>query len=233
MSCLVVYLASPNTQQQAEHVSDMPVLLSYACYSNWLDKGYQQSFGRILIDSGAYSEMNSGKKVDVVKYAEWARSWGVTVDAWAGLDDIRGDWRRSMENYKHGGFPTIHDSDPPELLADLVQLSVERGNWLGIGLLPPREGKERFVRWVCDNVPESLHLHGWALRRYTHVRRLDSVDSTNWWRDAMAIRQALPWLTYGEALEIVVKRYQRETRVVREAPPEKVPHPQFDFQEAV
>jgi hypothetical protein len=30
----------------------------------------------------------------------------------------------------------------------------------------------------------------------------------------MMIRQKLPWLTYGEALEIVVKRYQRETRAI-------------------
>jgi hypothetical protein len=42
------------------------------------------------------------------------------------------------------------------------------------------------------------------------------VDSTNWWRDAMQIRRDLPWLTYGEALELVIKRYKRETRVFRE-----------------
>ena len=46
------------------------------------------------------------------------------------------------------------------------------------------------------------------------MRRLDSVDSTNWWRDGMAVRQSLPWLTYGECLAIVVKRYQREARLV-------------------
>ena len=49
-----VYLASPNNQLQASHLADMPVLLSYALYSPFLDR-YQQSFGRILIDSGAYS----------------------------------------------------------------------------------------------------------------------------------------------------------------------------------
>ena len=36
---LTVYLASPNTQQQAEHASGMPVLLSYAIYAPWLCKG--------------------------------------------------------------------------------------------------------------------------------------------------------------------------------------------------
>lgn len=123
-----------------------------------------------------------------------------------------------MKNYEAmpNGFPTIHDTDPPELLKDLVPLALARGGWLGLGLKPPRHGKERFVRWVCDNVPEDIHIHGWALRAYSHVRRIDSMDSTNWWRDAMKIRRDLPWLTYGESLEIIVKRYQRENRMFRE-----------------
>lgn len=216
---MIVYLASPNTQQQAEHVCDMPVLLSFAIYANWLDK-YQASFGRILIDSGAYSEMNTGKVVDGHEYKDWWQRWIGHADAIAGLDDIRGDWRRSLKNYElFGGFPTIHDTDPKELLPELIDISREQGsNWLGLGLMPPRDGKEEFVRWVCDNVPEDIHIHGWACRAYTHVRRLDSVDSTNWWRDAMALRAraGLDFLTYGECLEIVVKRYLRWKRVIKD-----------------
>jgi hypothetical protein len=214
-----VYLASPNTQQQAEHVADMPVLLSFAIYAKWLDQ-YQATFSRILIDSGAFSEMNTGKVVDGLAYKDWWQRWVGHADAIAGLDDIRGDWRRSLSNYeKFGGFPTIHDTDPKEILDDLIAISREQGNnWLGIGLMPPRDGKEDFVRWVCDNVPEDIHIHGWALRAYTHVRRLDSVDSTNWWRDAMALRAraGLDFLTYGECLEIVVKRYKRWNRVIKD-----------------
>jgi hypothetical protein len=212
-----VYLASPNTQQQAEHAAEMAVLFSFACYSPWLDK-YQQSFRRVLIDSGAYSAFTTGKPVDIVAYGEWAARWVGHADAIAGLDDISGDWRKSLANYEAMplGFPTIHDSDPPELLRDLVQLARERGNWIGIGLTPPRQGKERFVRWACDNLPEDMHVHGWALRAYSHVRRIDSMDSTNWWRDAMQLRRDLPWLTYGETLELVIKRYQREQRIFRE-----------------
>lgn len=215
---MIVYLASPNTQQQAEHVADMPVLLSFACYSDWISKGYQQSFSRILIDSGAYSEFNSGEKIDIDDYSSWASMWIGHADAIAGLDDIGGDWRKSLRNYEQFpvGFPTFHESDPPELLDDLVQISTERNQWLGVGLIPPREGKESFIRSVVDRVPESIHLHGWALRRYTHIRRLDSVDSTNWWRDAMKLRTVpdLQHLTYGECLEIVVKRYKRWERSV-------------------
>lgn len=210
----MIYLASPGNQQQAEHVAGMPVLLSFALYDPFLDK-YQHTFRRILIDSGAYSAFNSGQKIDVSAYADWSRRWDGHADAVAGLDDIAGDWRQSLKNYDAmgNGFPTMHDTDPPELLKDLIPIAQARGGWLGVGLKPPRQGKERFVRWVCDNVPEDLHIHGWALRAYSHVRRIDSMDSTNWWRDAFKIRRDLPWLTYGESLEIVVKRYQRERRI--------------------
>lgn len=212
---MTVYLSSPCTQQQAEHVSEMPVLLSFATYRPWLDR-YQPSFSRILIDSGAYSELNSGKKIDLAQYADWCAKWVPHADAIAGLDDISGDWRRSMSNYEQFplGFPTIHDTDPPELLKDLVAIALERNGWLGLGLKPPRGNKEEFVRWVCDNVPPSIHLHGWALRAYSHVRRIDSFDSTNWFRDAMDLRvkPLTRHLTYGECLEIIVKRYKRESR---------------------
>lgn len=222
---MIVYLASPNTQQQAQAVAGMPVLLSYAIYSPWMNKGYQQSFSRILIDSGAFSEYSSGVKVDLAAYADWARPWLVTADAVAGLDDIRGDWRRSLRNYEAfpEGFPTYHESDPPELLDDLIQLSLERSRWLGVGLLPPREDKERWVRSTLDRIPDGIHVHGWAMRAYTHCRRFDSVDSTNWWRDAMQVRtlKELQHLNYGECLEIVVKRYQRWKRTIVDPAPEE------------
>ena len=211
-----VYLASPNTQQQAEHACGMPVLLSFACWSPWMDR-YQSTFDRILIDSGAYSELNSGAKIDGIAYRDWAQRWDGHADAIAGLDDISGDWRRSLKNYEaFGGFPTMHDTDPPELLKDLIPIARDRGGWIGIGLKPPRHGKESWIRSVCDEIPEDIHIHGWALRSYTQIRRLDSVDSTNWWRDAMKLRTLADTshLTYGECLEIVVKRYKRWGRQI-------------------
>ena len=126
-----VYLASPNTQQQAEHVADMPVLLSYASYSPWLDR-YQQTFRRILIDSGAYSELTGAAKVDIGAYREWSQRWSGHADAVAGLDDISGDWKRSMRNYEQipWAFPSMHEADPPELLRDLIPLAMEQGRWI-------------------------------------------------------------------------------------------------------
>lgn len=211
-----MYFGSPASALQADAVRDQPVLLSYACLPKWREvEKWAPSFGRLLIDSGAYSELRSGVEIDIDAYIEWAHSYD-WADAFAGLDDIRGDWRRSLKNYAKGGFPTIHDTDPPELLDDLVQIARERGNWLGIGLMPPRVGREEWLRTTLARIPKDIHVHGFALRAYRHLARIDSFDSTNWWRDAQRILKQLPWLTMAEALEIVLKRYRREVRVTAE-----------------
>ena len=185
-----IYLASPNNQMQAASARDMPVLLSYAMRKTtgkWIER-YIPSFSHLLIDSGAYSELTTGQKIDGHAYVDWVDKWCVMADAVAGLDDISGDWKRSLRNYEQfGGFPTYHDTDPPELLDDLLPIAYERGNWLGIGLLPPRTGREEWLLRTLDRIPNDIHLHGWALRRYAHLRRFDSMDSTNWWRDALQL----------------------------------------------
>lgn len=100
----------------ADYLKDMPVLLSFACYSNWLDS-YQHSFGRILIDSGAFSELNSGKKIDGGAYKDfWGRFQGI-ADAVAGLDDIKGDWRKSLENYEKWGGLSDNPRQRPSRIA--------------------------------------------------------------------------------------------------------------------
>ena len=210
-----IFLASPNSQMQAASVCDMPVLLSYAMRKTtgkWIER-YITSFSHLLIDSGANSELTTGQKIDGQAYVDWADKWRVMADAVAGLDDISGDWQRSLRNYEQfGGFPTYHDTDPPELLDDLLPIAFERGNWLGIGLLPPRTNREDWLIRTLDRIPSHVHLHGWALRRYAHLRRFNSMDSTNWWRDALQLSSVkeIEHLTPAECLDIIVKRYKRQ-----------------------
>lgn len=214
---MTVYLASPNTQQQAEHCSGMAVLLSFALFKPWLWQ-YQPTFERVLIDSGAFSVLQGGDEIDIEAFKDFGELWREHAEAIAGIDDIRGDFKKSMANYQaiEFAFPTWHDSDPPEALPELIAMAQERKTWLGIGLLPPRHGKEKVIRAALEQIPDNIHVHGWALRAYTHIRRIDSVDSTNWWRDAMKLRQSLPWLTYGECLDLMVRKYQRWNRTIRE-----------------
>lgn len=169
-----------------------------------------KAFGSLLLDSGAFSELNSGVKIDLCAYVDWVAQWPWAI-AWAGLDDISGDWRRSMRNYEAGGFPTFHDTDPDELLDDLIPLARERGGWLGIGLRPPRTGRTDWIRRTLERVPSDIHIHGWAMGRYVKEHsRFDSWDSTHAWMEWMKIRQALgPWLTNSEAMELAILKVQR------------------------
>jgi hypothetical protein len=217
---MTFYLGSPGNQMHAAYLEGMPTLVSFAIYAKWLD-AYVPSFSRVLIDSGAFTEFNSGKPVDGPAYREWCQRWeGVAhIDAVAGLDDIRGDWRKSLRNYEaFGGFPTMHESDPPELLADLIPIARERGNWIGVGLIPPRGGKWLWVRETLAAIPPDLHVHVWAGGEYSGHSRVNSVDSTNWFRDAWMYRNQMPFLTPAECVEIVVKRYQRSSRKITAEP---------------
>lgn len=208
-----VYFSSPNSQLQAHIVNGHSVLLSYAiCKSSKWIMDYVSSFDRLLIDSGAFTEMTQGKSLSVEEYADWAQQFTSKADAIAGLDDIGGDWRRSMSNYERfpQGFPTFHDTDPPELLDELICMAQERpSKWIGLGLKPPRKGKRDWVYSAIEKIPSNLHIHGWALREHPHSR-MASSDSTNWWRDGFRYKKMLPFLSYAECLELVIKRYQRE-----------------------
>lgn len=213
---MTAYLSSPGNQMHAHFCAGQPVLVSFALWSDWM-RHYLPSYGRLLIDSGAYSELTGNAKVDLGAYAEFAAEFTHWADAWAGLDDIGGDWRRSLKNYEAGGFPTIHEADPIELLDDLIPMARERGGWIGLGLTPPRTGKEATVRRILGRIPNDLHVHGWACQAYAHLPRFDSFDSTNWFRDSWKVKNQLPHLTPAECIEIIVKRYERAGRMLERA----------------
>lgn len=210
------YLGTPGSVAQAQVVVDaqMPVLVSFGAASPWIYRNYMAAFTHgLLIDSGAYSELTGAAKVDLGAYREHVAQYHDVADACAGLDDIRGDWRRSLANYEAipETFPTFHDTDPPELLADLIVMAQGRNGWLGLGVLPPRGGKSGWLLDTLARIPDDIHVHGWALGAYRQHRRLNSVDSTNWFRDALQMNALteLRHLTPVEALRIVVLRYQR------------------------
>lgn len=212
---MTFYLSSPGSQMHAHLAAGMPVLESFATWAEW-KADYAPSYRRLLIDSGAYSKLTGNAKIDLAAYVDFSARFP-WADAWAGLDDISGDWRRSLKNYEAGGFPTIHEADPIELLDELVPMARERGGWIGLGLTPPRGGKEATVRGILERIPDDLHVHGWACGGYAHLSRIDSFDSTNVWFDAMKLAKSLHWLTMAECVEIVMKRYQRVPRKVERA----------------
>lgn len=179
----------------------------------------------MLIDSGAFSEFTSGVAIDLDHYAAWAESWHQRADAIAGLDDLRGDWRRSLKNYERfpHGFPTYHFTDPDALLPDLVALCQARRHWLGFSTNYPGV-TEVWVRSMLDRLPPDLHVHAFAGGRWTWLERIDSADSRAWTfylNDLKATRWARH-LSHAERLDIIMKWYRRypRRRSFRGSPPE-------------
>lgn len=215
---MTVYLSSPTTQLQCSLLRDMPVLISFATWSPMINL-YQSSFSQILIDSGAFSEFKSGKAIDLDEYRDWSEQWRERADAIAGLDNISGDYRISLKNYARipWSFPTFHYSDPPELLNELTAIALERDNWLGIGLVPPVHAKRNFLERTLDEIPASIKAHVFSGREYAYLARIDSTDSTNWWRSAARLMANADTrhLTPAECMDIVVKRHQRWKRTLK------------------
>lgn len=206
-----VYVSSPSNQLQCHALNGLPALISFACEFKFMNTGgYAASFSRLLLDSGAYSEFTTGKPIDIKAYVDWVQQYP-WADAWAGLDSIDGNWKRSLKNYEHGGFPTFHDTDPDWLLDELIPMARERGHWIGVGLKPPRTNREPWLRRTLDRIPDDLHVHGWALGRYLHLP-FDSWDSTHAWREYGKLKQAHPWLTNAECIDLAVLKMQRMAR---------------------
>ena len=204
------YLASPGRPLQLEACVGRNVLMSFTARPKnlWHWAG---AFKSLILDSGAFSAYNSGQEVVLEEYREWALQYKDVAAAIAGLDDIGGDWRQSMDNYEAfpEGFPTFHDSDPYDLLDDLICMARERGGYLGLGLTLPRKGKRAWVVETLDRIPNDIVVHGFALAEYAKVGGFDSFDSTGWMRYAHGLKAQLFWLTEYECVEIAIKWYER------------------------
>lgn len=210
---------------QAHAANGMDVLLSFPIVksNHWIER-YIPSFRAVLFDSGAFSELNSGKQVCIREYSDFKYRMQEQIGnvvAWACLDDISGDWKKGIANWRAmpGTFPVFHDTDPPELLSDMLSECARRScTWIGLGMKPPRRS-EHWLRQTLDRIERfdaSMHVHCFAMGKFAPTVNTypgtKSIDSTNWFRDVLKYAESplTRHLTPAEQLEIIVKRYQRK-----------------------
>lgn len=225
---LTTYLSSPNTQHQAHAARGMPVLLSFGVWNGggWMER-YVSSFDRVLVDSGAFSVLSSGKVIDLGAYAEFSKRMLQlpNVDAAACLDDIDGDWKKGLDNWDKAPwtFACYHDTDPENALDEILDRLQDhsRPQWIGLGMKPPRKSRGWLIKTLrkIEHRSPHIHIHGFAMRSFLDILleyngRSLSVDSTNWLLDVRKLLDCslTKHLTPAEALDIVVKRYQRDKR---------------------
>ena len=220
-----IYLASPTTQLQAEMMAGCDVLESFAiaARARWAVR-YRPTWTSAMLDSGAYSEMTTGKPVDLGAYIEFAAEHAAGYDEIVNLDQISGDVGervdRSAANLmrmRDAGLdpmPVYHQGEPWSVLADLASCGK-----VGLGFQRPIQGADAFLGGAFDRLPSTCRVHGFAMAnaRYTGRYPFASVDSATWMHEVNALlsvkgqgADAIEYLTPGEILrDIVIRKYRR------------------------
>lgn len=196
------------------------VLESFAYLRDVTDR-YRPTWSGGMLDSGAFTELSRGVAIDLGAYIAFAQQHGAFYDALVSLDDIAGDVDRSRANFRRmldaglRPIPVFHQGEPWSVLDEVCAAAPDR--YIGIGFQRPIRDGRRWLNDVFALVPAGVRVHGFAMT--SHVERglpFYSVDSSTWvheWNALLGVKgqgaDALGYLTPGEVLDIVLKKYDR------------------------
>lgn len=214
----LIYFAGVNQSHWCDSFAGLRVLESFADVRHLMDR-YRPTFKSMALDSGAYSEMTTGKAIDLDEYMDFCGLHGRFYDFVASLDSIKGgpdvnlrNWR-TMRDHKIYAIPTFHQGEPWSVLEDYCAGST----MVGLGFQRPIRDPEIWLGECFARIPSQILVHGWAMTSFTHYP-FESVDSRTWFYEVRALMtprmngqgsDALDCLTPRELLDIVVKKYIR------------------------
>lgn len=139
---------------------------------------------QVFADSGAYSAMTKGQRIDVGEYADWLHATARHFTVYASLDVI-GDYRGSMRNLhdlENRGLrplPVWHAGEPLEVLRELC----EQYRYVAIGGIVNRTLGPMLahtVRWFQIAREHGTALHGFGMTQWDMIATFPwySVDSS-------------------------------------------------------
>ena len=138
-----------------------------------------------VLDSGAYSAMNSGTKIDLQEYTEAAKRMVAedpTLTEVFALDVI-GDWRASLKNCEAmwaAGVPAIpcyHLGEPEDVLRTIARDYPK----IALGGAVGATGKQKWAEQCFARVwPKRIHGFGFGSRQTILALPWHSVDASNW-----------------------------------------------------
>jgi len=214
-----VYFAGVNQTHFCEAFKGLHVLESFADVRPMMDR-YRPTFASMVLDSGAFSEMTTGKVIDLGQYADFILEHGRFYEWCASLDAIKGGADKSIANWqalKDRGcntVPTFHQSEPWSVLEGYCAAT----DRIGLGFQRPIQNARPWLEECFARIPSRVRVHGWAMTNYTDFP-FESVDSTTWLREYMALlgvtgqgASAIGCLTPGELVQIVQRKYERLPR---------------------
>ena len=142
-------------------------------------------FSSVMLDSGAFSALRSGKAIDVLEYCEFIeRNWD-EIDLYVNLDVI-GDAEAStanlrlMESRGLSPMPVFHYSED----FDLLRRMRDRYPLVGLGGMVPRSRHPMF-EWlsiIFGKLPHKYHGFGIGDTSLISTFPFHSIDNTTWKR---------------------------------------------------
>lgn len=173
--------------------SDLDALVSYHYFRNpehmaTIRKLAGRGVG-IIGDSGAYSALTQGARIDLDQFGAWAQEYR-DVFRWIASLDVLGNPQASWANYqalRAAGVgdvvPTIHLHTPP---AEMDRYVADGATLIGLGAVSVAPKDDAALRWLVacfrharDHHPH-VRFHGWgiAVMRYLRALPFWSVDSS-------------------------------------------------------
>lgn len=165
------------------------ILLSYHYYRDvdldvLFTKYFTEPYPEVFADSGGFSAMTQGAKIDRDEYAAWLKRWRHRFTTYANLDVIR-DHRATAFNQAYledrglAPLPVFHGGSPYEVLERLI----ERYPYIALG------GLVGFSRVYLAHLAKCFRMargkavfHGFGVTSWTALKSLPwySVDSSTW-----------------------------------------------------
>lgn len=219
-----IYLATPGSQLHAEYMAGQYVLESFALTAGcqWMSR-YRPTFRGRKLDSGAYSVMAKGETVDLEKYIDFALEHARGYDEIVNLDVISGavadrvdQGKKNLQRMRDAGLspmPVFHQGEPWSILEELASCGK-----VGLGFQRPIKCAETFLDGCFSRLPATCRVHGFGManEKFVGVYPFFSVDSATWFHELRALMalkgqgsDVLQYLTQGELLALVVKKYER------------------------
>lgn len=184
MTTLYLAYGSAAHETLSKHAGDGPVslLVAYPELQNFLKRRHEYNVERWVMDSGAFTVMNSGGTIDVNDYAQACLAVQGDAAEIFGLDVI-GDHVGTRKNNEHlwnmgiDAIPAFHMGEPWSAL-DAMK---DRPKIALGGIARKGSGRELWIKQCFARVwPKKIHGFGLTARAMMALAPFHSVDSASW-----------------------------------------------------
>lgn len=187
-----IYIAGGEKRiEMFEAVRPPRILLSYYYVSDEI-MAYAKMAKEYLLDSGAFTYLNTGKSVDFDSYTDSYIEFinankvkqfiELDIDAIVGLDKVESLRRRIERRTGRQCIPVFHRSRGKDYFVNMCK-EYEYIALGGIAIKDIKRAEYKYFRWFIDTAHSyGTRIHGLGLTDFKALKQFDfdSVDSTSW-----------------------------------------------------